>query len=61
MSASFWQRRTIPERLTNWEFELGSPNTLMRSGWTRNSLKVGDEVIVKRLPLKGLLQPGECH
>ena len=33
--------------LTNWEFELGSPNTLMRSGWTRNSLKVGDEVIVK--------------
>ena len=32
---------------TNWEFELGSPNTLMRSGWTRNSLKVSDEVIVK--------------
>lgn len=34
-------------RITNWEFELGSPNTLMKSGWTRNSLKVGDEVIVK--------------
>lgn len=33
--------------VTNWEFELGSPNTLMRSGWTRNSLRVGDEVIVK--------------
>jgi hypothetical protein len=33
--------------LTNWEFELGSPNTLMRAGWTRNSLKVGDEVVVK--------------
>ncbi len=33
--------------VTNWEFELGSPNTLMRSGWSRNSLKVGDEVIVK--------------
>jgi len=32
---------------TQWEFELGSPNTLMRSGWNRNSLKVGDEVIVK--------------
>ena len=47
--------------ITNWVFELGSPNTLMRSGWTRNSLKVGDEVIVRGLPLKGLLQPGECH
>jgi hypothetical protein len=32
--------------VTNWEFELGSPNTLMRSGWTRNSLKIGDEVVV---------------
>jgi hypothetical protein len=33
--------------VTNWEFELGSPNTLMKSGWTRNSLRIGDEVIVK--------------
>ena len=33
--------------VTNWEFELGSPNTLLRSGWTRNSLKPGDEVTVK--------------
>ena len=33
--------------IAQWEFELGSPNTLMRSGWNRNSLKVGDEVIVK--------------
>jgi Family of unknown function (DUF6152) len=33
--------------VTNWEFELGSPNTLMKSGWTRNSLKVGDEGNVK--------------
>src|SRR5580704_2775744 len=23
--------------VTNWEFELGSPNALMRLGWTRNS------------------------
>src|SRR5579864_543148 len=32
--------------VTNWEFELGSPNGLMRSGWTRNSLKQGDVVTV---------------
>jgi hypothetical protein len=28
-------------KVTNWEFELGSPNGLMRQGWTRNSLKTG--------------------
>ncbi len=32
--------------VTNWEFELGSPNGLMRAGWTRNSLKQGDTVSV---------------
>jgi hypothetical protein len=31
----------------NWELELGSPNGLMRAGWTRNSLKIGDEVTVQ--------------
>lgn len=30
----------------NWAIELGSPNGLMRRGWTRNSLKVGDEVTI---------------
>ena len=30
----------------NWAFELGSPNGLMRRGWTRNSLKIGDTVSV---------------
>jgi len=30
----------------NWEMELGSPNGLMRAGWNRNSLKVGDVVTV---------------
>lgn len=28
----------------NWALELGSPNGLMRRGWTRDSLQVGDEV-----------------
>jgi hypothetical protein len=32
--------------VTNWEFELGSPNGLMREGWSRNSLKEGDVVTV---------------
>jgi hypothetical protein len=34
-------------KVTNWELELGSPNALMRLGWTRNSLKIGDEVSVE--------------
>lgn len=34
-------------KATNWEFELGSPNALMRSGWTRNSLKVGEQITVQ--------------
>ena len=33
--------------ITNWEFELGSPNNLMRRGWSRNSLKPGDSVSVE--------------
>jgi hypothetical protein len=30
----------------NWEVELGPPAGLMRRGWTRNSLKVGESVTV---------------
>jgi hypothetical protein len=32
--------------VTNWNFELASPNVLMRQGWTRHSLNVGDVVTV---------------
>ena len=31
----------------NWGLEMGSPNGLMRAGWTRNTLKVGDIVSVE--------------
>lgn len=30
-----------------WAFEMGSPNGLMRRGWTRNTLEIGTEVIVQ--------------
>jgi hypothetical protein len=33
-------------KVVNWDFELSSPNGLMRRGWTRNSLKIGDVVTV---------------
>ncbi len=34
-------------KITNWGMEMGSPNGLMRQGWTRNSMKVGDVVSVE--------------
>jgi len=33
-------------KMTTWDFELGSPNALMRRGWSRTSLKPGDQVTV---------------
>jgi hypothetical protein len=33
--------------VSNWGFEMGSPNGLMRAGWTRNSMKNGDVVTVE--------------
>ena len=34
-------------KVTNWGFEMGSPNGLMRAGWTRNSMKIGEVVTVE--------------
>lgn len=33
--------------VTNWNFELASPNVLSRNGWTRHSLKEGDTISVQ--------------
>jgi hypothetical protein len=33
--------------VANWSWELPSPNQLMRAGWTRNSMKIGDKVTVE--------------
>jgi hypothetical protein len=34
-------------KVTNWNLELASPNVLKRNGWTRTSLKIGDEITVQ--------------
>jgi len=31
----------------NWGMEMGSPNLLIRAGWSRNSLKIGEVVTVE--------------
>ena len=33
-------------QVTNWNLELASPNVLVRSGWSRTSLRIGDDVAV---------------
>jgi hypothetical protein len=33
-------------KVANWACEMGPPNGLQRSGWTRNTMKIGDEVTV---------------
>jgi hypothetical protein len=35
------------KKVTNWAMEMGSPNGLMRNGWTRNTMKIGDKVMVE--------------
>src|SRR2546428_7745946 len=34
-------------KVVNWGLEMGSPNGLMRQGWSRNSMKIGDVVTVE--------------
>ena len=34
-------------KVANWALEMGSPNGLIREGWSRNTLKIGDVVTVE--------------
>ena len=34
-------------QVANWSIELGSPNSLMRLGWSRKSMKIDDVVTVE--------------
>ena len=37
-----------------WDFELASPNSLMRRGWRHDSLKPGDTVTVTAFPARSV-------
>jgi hypothetical protein len=39
-------------KVANWNLELASPNMMQRNGWTRHSLKEGDQVVVVAAPAK---------
>ncbi len=44
--------------VTNWNFELASPNVLVRNGWKRTTLKIGDQITVAGY--LGRLQPASA-
>ena len=35
------------DNVSNWAFELGSPNTLIRYRWGRDTMKIGDRITVE--------------
>jgi len=39
-------------RVMNWGAESGSPSALSRIGWSRNSVKAGDVILVELFPAK---------
>ena len=46
---------------TNWSFELGSPNGLIRHGWRRASLKEGDQVTIEGFLAKDGSNTANAH
>jgi hypothetical protein len=38
--------------VANWAIELLSPNALVRTGWSRNSMTIGDKVVVEGSPAR---------
>lgn len=46
---------------TTYALEMNSPNVLMRTGWRRNSVKVGDEVSFDYYPLRDGRPGGLLH
>jgi hypothetical protein len=34
-------------KVVNWAIEMGNPNSLIRLGWTRDAMKIGDVVTVE--------------
>ena len=47
--------------VSNWGMELASPNLLMRNGWTRSSMKIGDVVSVEGFHAKSGAQIGNAR
>jgi hypothetical protein len=42
----FYMDVTDDSGTANWGLEMGPPNGLQRSGWNKNTIKIGDEITV---------------
>ena len=47
--------------VSNWGFEMSSPNVLYRKGWTRDSLKPGDSISVEAFRSRDGTHVGEAQ
>ena len=47
--------------VVSWGFELASPNLLLRNGWTRSALKIGDVVMVEAYQAKNGMSLANAH
>ena len=52
--------------VAHWQCEGGPPNTLTRNGWSRDSLKVGDQATLKASaprtgPIRAMPDPSSCR
>jgi hypothetical protein len=45
-------------RMETWAIEAGGPNILMRTGWKKNTVKVGDKVTVRIHPMRDSSKKG---
>src|SRR5215510_11996818 len=42
----FMDAKDASGKVVSWEIELGAPAILLRNGWTRNAIKIGETVTV---------------
>ena len=48
-------------KVVNWGFEMDGPARLIRAGWTRNSMKVGDLVTIEGYGARDGTPHGNAH
>jgi hypothetical protein len=48
----YWEAKDDSGATSKWQGELTSPNRLSRSGWTKSTLKAGDQITITGYPTK---------
>jgi Family of unknown function (DUF6152) len=48
----YWEAKDDSGAVQKWQGELTSPNRLVRLGWSKNSIKIGDTLTIGGYPTK---------